>query len=201
MDIGDAPSPGVPEVPTHSAPLGRNAETVAIEEVYGLLRRIAQEHMSRERGSHTLQATALVHEAFLRLQAGGVAGLDRSQFLAACVESMRRILIEHARARGRLKRGGDRARLIVDIAGVADLAQDTTEDEVMALEGCIDRLQALDGRLAELVRLRFYAGLTIEQAAEAMEISPRTAKRDWAYARAWMRDYLSGGGPETASRG
>lgn len=171
--------------------------------VYSELRALARARMRRERADHSLQATALVHEAYLRLQAGGQTSWEgRGHFFAAAAEAMRRILIEHARARGRLKRGGDAAgrppeKLTWSVAGIADLAAaDSDPDAVLALEEAIAALEAHDSRLARVVRLRFYAGLSVEETAEALNTSARTVKRDWSFARAWLFERM-GGGEET----
>lgn len=157
-----------------------------LELVYDQLRRIAQMRMAEERGDHTLQATALVHEAYLRLTGGGsVHDLSRAQFFAAAGEAMRRILIEHARRRGRAKRGGGARRIDLTLADVADLST-VGDEEIVALDAAFQRLESIDPRAASVVRLRFYAGLTVEQAAAALVLSERTVKRDWEFARSWL---------------
>lgn len=160
--------------------------------VYEELRAIAHARMRGERKDHTLQATDLVHEACIRLMRD--AGTDwqgRGHFFAAAAEAMRRILIEHARARGRAKRGGDEQgrpprKLTLTLAGIADLAAEVDPDEIVALDETIQRLEARDARAGQVVRLRFYAGLSIEETAEALGVAPRTVKRDWTFARAWL---------------
>ncbi len=155
--------------------------------VYEQLRAIAQVQMNGERRGHTLQATALVHEAFVRLGgAEGLRGRSKPEFYHAAAEAMRRILVEHARARARLKRGGAAARLDLDLAGVLDLAADTDPDRILALDDAIRRLEGADPRAATVVRLRFLAGLSVEETAAAMGQSERTVKRDWEFARAWL---------------
>lgn len=156
--------------------------------VYEQLRRTAQQRMAQERPGHTLTATALVHEAYARLIGDeGVRWDGRGHFFAAAAEAMRRILIEHARSRGRVKRGGDRERVPLS---VVDLAEESDPERIMALDGAIRRLGEQDGRLAEIVRLRFYAGLSVEETASALGVSDRTVKRDWAFARAWLHKEL-----------
>jgi len=151
--------------------------------VYGELRQIARQRMAMERRDHTLQATALVHEAFLRLIGTQEMGVEnRSHFFHAAAEAMRRLLIEHARRRGRVKRGGDRKRVLGD---VLDLAEADAE-ETVALDGAIRRLGEEDDQAAAVVRLRFYAGLSIEETAAALGVSERTVNRQWLYARAWL---------------
>ena len=156
--------------------------------VYEELRAMARAALGRERPGHSLQATDIVHESYMRL----VATSDRSwegrrHFFFAAAEAMRRVLIEHARARTRVKRGGRRVR--VDLSSV-DLAADHDLETVVALDDAICRLEKEDTQAAEVVRLRFYAGLNVEETAEAMQISERTVKRDWAYARAWLFNAL-----------
>jgi RNA polymerase sigma factor (TIGR02999 family) len=156
--------------------------------VYGQLRKIAQQRMKNERPGHTLQATALVHEAYLRLVRGReLHWSSRAQFYVAAAQAMQRILIEHARKKRRLKRGGDQPPVV---SSVVDLAGEENLADVVALDDAIDRLEKEDPRAALVTRLRFYAGLTVEETAKAMEISERTVMREWAYARAWLRDAL-----------
>lgn len=152
--------------------------------VYDQLRSIARERMGNERAGHTLQSTALVHEAFLRLQAAGVQWESKGAFFAAAADAMRRILIDHARKRGADKRGGGRLRQ--DISGVADLAHLDNPEEIVALDSAILRLEQEDAQAASIVRLRFYAGLSVDETAESLGISPRSVDRAWAFARAWL---------------
>jgi RNA polymerase sigma-70 factor (ECF subfamily) len=159
-----------------------------LEAVYDQLRRIAQQRMKDEKPGHTLQATALVHEAYMRLiRDKKLKWSSRAQFYVAAAQAMQRILIEHARKRNRLKRGGDRLPVV---SNVVDLAQDENLEDVVALHEAIDRLNEEDPRSALVTRLRFYAGLTVEETAKAMNISERTVMREWVYARTWLRDAL-----------
>ena len=185
--------------PGKKGPGERRSSEELLNLVYAELRALARTRMRQERTDHSLQATELVHEAYLRLQHSGQSDwAGRGHFFAAAATAMRRILIEHARAKGRVKRGGDsegrRAeRLPLSIAGIADLASaDADPDTVLALEDAIAALEEQDARLAQVVRLRFYAGLSVEEAAEALETSARTVKRDWSFARAWLYQRLSG---------
>jgi RNA polymerase sigma factor (TIGR02999 family) len=168
-------------------------------QVYDELRAIAHARMRGERTGHTLQSTELVHEAYVRLRPpGGGEWVNRAQFFAAAAEAMRRILIEHARARGRLKRGGDAEgrpapKVSLDIAEVAALADDQDPDTILALDRAIERLARNDERAARIVRLRFYAGLSVDEVAEILEITARTVLRDWAFARAWLYGEVSNG--------
>lgn len=157
--------------------------------VYDELRKLAAERMAQEKPGQTLQATALVHEAYLRL-----VGPDqekswdnRGHFFAAAAESMRRILLNRARDKGRHKRGGDRQRVDLDGVAVADKASD---DQVLAIDEALQQLTRQNQPCAELVKLRFFTGLTMEEAAAALGIAPRTAQRYWVFARAWLYDAL-----------
>jgi len=158
--------------------------------VYGELRQLAASKMAQEAAGHTLQPTALVHEAYLRLVDGnGVDWDNRGHFFGAAAEAMRRILIENARRRKSLKRGGNLARNeLLDGNAPCDLALGASGfDDLLDLDQALSKLATEEPETAKLVELRYFAGLTVEQAARAMEVSPRTAKRNWAYARAWLR--------------
>ena len=163
---------------------GPKAENVA-PVVYDELRRVAAAYMRRERPGQTLQATALVHEAYLRLV--GVDNLSqwdsRGHFFAAAAEAMRRILIDKARQKQRPKHGGQRRRVNLDEISASD---DQPAEDLLALDEALTALAAVAPRKAELVKLRFYAGLTIPEAAAALGISEATAERDWTYARTWL---------------
>jgi RNA polymerase sigma factor (TIGR02999 family) len=161
----------------------RQAAAELLPLVYVELRKLAAAKMAGEAAGHSLNATALVHEAYLRL-VGDQHFEGRGHFFAAAAEAMRRILLDRARARQSLKRGGDRHRLRFD---QLQLAADETPAEFMALHEAIDKLSALDVRKAELVKLRFFGGLTNRQAADVLGISTATADNDWAYAKAWLR--------------
>ncbi len=159
--------------------------------VYDELRRLAAQKMSHEKPGQTLQATALVHEAYLRL-VGPEAGQHwdgRGHFFAAAAEAMRRILVENARRKQRQKAGGGRRR--VDLEAVEPEIAGPSVD-VLALDEALQKLERQDQRKADLVRLRFFAGLTIPQAAAALEISTSTADNDWAYAKTWLRVEMRG---------
>lgn len=159
-----------------------------LPKVYGELRNLARAHMRQERSDHTLQTTALVHEAYMRLLGGqNPPWKDRAHFFRAAAEAMRRILIEHARKHRRLKRGGDRVR--VTLSGLNIGISDDLET-VVALDEALGRLDKQDARAADVVRLRFFAGLSVEETAKALEVSERTVKREWSFARAWLYDVL-----------
>ncbi len=161
--------------------------------VYRSLRELAERHMRRERREHTLQATALVHEAYLRLLGkADIAWDGKAHFYAAAAEAMRRILIDHARHVGCKKRGGQARR---EIANVADLAHDDAVADAVELDHAIDALRQHDPRAASIVQLRFYTGLSIDETAAALDIAPTTVDREWRYARAWLLRRLQEGQP------
>ncbi len=156
--------------------------------VYDELRQLAAARLAHEKPGQTLDATALVHEAYLRL-VGEQHFDNRRHFFAAAAEAMRRILVESARRKKRQKRGGERGRVDLDAAeGVVP----QPDDNLLALDEALGRLAEADPTAAELVKLRYFAGLSIPQAAETLSIGARSADRLWAYARAWLRDALSG---------
>jgi RNA polymerase sigma factor (TIGR02999 family) len=159
--------------------------------VYDELRRLAAHKLAQERPGQTLQPTALVHEAYVRL-----VDVEKSQhwnsrghFYAAAAEAMRRILVEQARRKKAIRRGGDRQRLDLDLA---DPAAPRVSDDLLALDQALDKLAEKDHVKAELVKLRYFAGLTMEQTAEALGISLATANRWWNYARAWLHQEICG---------
>jgi RNA polymerase sigma factor (TIGR02999 family) len=152
--------------------------------VYDELRRVARDQMRRERPGATLQATALVHEAWLRLSASrGLAPRDRSHFVALAARVMRRVLIERARARHAQKRGGPAVRVPIDDL---PLAAPSPDADLLALDGALDELTRLDPQQARLVELRFFGGLDVDETAAALGLSPATVKRRWASARAFL---------------
>ena len=154
--------------------------------VYDQLRAIAQQRMSEEHVGHTLQATALVHEAFLRIGQGRrVPFRDRAHFFATAAEAMRRILIDHARAKGAVKRSAPPG-AHPDPLSVVDLASHPDSDQILALDRALERLEHAEPEVAAVVRMRFFAGLSVDDAADALSISPRQVDRLWAYARAWL---------------
>ena len=149
--------------------------------VYQELKQIAARQMAGERQAHTLQTTALVHEAYMRLVAGEpLEWSNRAHFFFSAAEAMRRILIDHARAHRSAKRGGGRPRLPVNLA---DLAGENDPETILAVDEAILRLEEMDPRAASIVRLRFYAGLSLEETAQALQASERTVRREWSYAR------------------
>jgi RNA polymerase sigma factor (TIGR02999 family) len=155
--------------------------------VYEELRKLAAVRLDSERPGQTLQATALVHEAYLRL-VGNQQFSGRGHFFAAAAEAMRRILIEKARRRVRIRHGGGRTRVDLDQLDVAD---DATAEDLLDLDGALSRLALEEAEVAGVVKLRYFAGLTIEQTAHSLGISVRTANRHWAYAKAWLYQQLN----------
>jgi RNA polymerase sigma factor (TIGR02999 family) len=154
--------------------------------VYDELRQLAGQKLAHEKPGQTLQATALVHEAYLRLVDVDQAQHwnSRGHFFAAAAEAMRRILVEHARRKGRIRHGGDLRR--VDLLD-AEAPDPTDHDQLLLMDEALSRLAAARPQAAELVKLRFFAGLTLEAIAPLLALSPRTARRLWAFARAWLR--------------
>ncbi|MGA8182916.1 MAG: sigma-70 family RNA polymerase sigma factor [Terriglobia bacterium] len=157
--------------------------------VYQELHRIARGYMARERTDHTLQTTALVNEAYVRLvDARQVTWQDRAHFFAVCARAMRRILVDHARSRGYVKRGGGKLHVQFDEAFGMEWSADSN---LLELDEALDRLSALDPRKARVIEMRFFGGLSVEETAEALGISPETVMRDWKLARAWLYRELS----------
>ena len=209
----DTPRPDEAERPEPAPPAERAREGQAVTEllrawgagdaaasdalvplVYAELRRQAQLALRRESEGHTLQATALVHEAWLRLAGQrGAHWESRTQFLAIAAQMMRRVLVDHARARRADKRGGGGTQVTLGDAELGEHAAAASEDvDVLALDEALARLAELDPRKARLVELRYFAGLSIPEAAAALGISPATVGREWAVARMWLRRELEG---------
>jgi len=163
--------------------------------VYDELRKLAAAKLAQEKQGQTLQATALVHEAYVRLvdQTTPQQWDNSRHFFAAAAEAMRRILVERARHKQSLKRGGDRVRVELDAADQVVLP--IACDDILGLEDALQKLERRDARKAELVKLRFFAGLTTAQATQSLGISATTAENDWSYARAWLRLEMSGDRP------
>jgi RNA polymerase sigma factor (TIGR02999 family) len=158
--------------------------------VYQELRLLAAQKLSQEKPGQTLQATALVHEAYLRLVGDGPQSWNsRGHFFGAAAEAMRRILVENARRKESQKRGGGLHRVEMEDQ---DIAIENAPDDLLALDAALAKLSNLDPTKAELVKLRFFAGLTLDQAAEALGISRATAIRHWSFARAWLFDRVQG---------
>lgn len=165
--------------------------------VYDELRRLAAGYLRRERPGQTIQATALVHEAYLRLVAEQAHHWkNRTHFLAVAALSMRQILVERARRRAAAKRGGNPERITLDDHL---LASEPSGVDVLALDEALNRLARLDAQQARIVELRYFGGLTIEEIAETLDISPATVKRHWTLARAWLKRELAGEAPPQRS--
>jgi RNA polymerase sigma-70 factor, ECF subfamily len=167
--------------------LGRGEQDAAsklIPVVYDELRRLAASYMRRERQDHTLQATALVNEAYVKLiEQRSVNWQSRAHFFGVAAQLMRRILIDHARGHLRQKRGGEHQKVSLDEAFIFSEQQSA---ELLALDESLQRLTKMDARQGRIVELRFFGGLSVEEAAEVLKVSPKTVKRDWSVARAWL---------------
>jgi RNA polymerase sigma factor (TIGR02999 family) len=180
--ILDAIEHGQPEAAEQLLPL-----------VYQELRRLAAHKMSGEAGGHTLQATALVHEAWIRLVGPAGTGQqfqNREHFFAAAAEAMRRILVDHARRKKSLKRGSG---AVAEQFDEAALIVSAPPDELLAVNEALDRLAAQDAPAAQLVKLRYFVGMTMEEAASALGMAPRTTERLWTYARVWLKREIGKG--------
>jgi len=160
------------------------AESALVPLVYDELRRLARRYMRHERPDHTLQATALVHEAYLKLiEQREITWQNRAHFFGVAAQLMRRILVDHARARLAEKRGGSQQKIALDVALAFSPVQ---SEQFLALDEALDRLSQLDPRQGRIVELKFFGGLSDEEVAEMLAISTRTVKRDWSVARAWL---------------
>ncbi|HMV47329.1 MAG TPA: sigma-70 family RNA polymerase sigma factor [Blastocatellia bacterium] len=166
----------------------QNARDELIPLVYAELHRVAQNYLRRERRGHTLQSSALVHEAFLRLVDQRVAWRNRAHFFGIAAQMMRRILVDYARSRGNEKHGGDQLHLELDEALDAAAQRDA---ELVALDDALNSLAEIDPQQSRVIELRYFGGLTIEETAEALGISDTTVEREWRLARAWLRRELS----------
>ena len=158
--------------------------------VYEELRKQAARYLRHERPGHTLQTTALIHEAYLKLvDQKNVHWQNRAHFFGIAAQLMRRILVDHARTKKRAKRGGSDIRVSFNDANLMGQAKDL---DIVALDEALDRLAAIDQQQSRIVELRFFSGLTVEETAEVMSISPATVKRDWSMAKAWLHREISG---------
>jgi RNA polymerase sigma factor (TIGR02999 family) len=162
--------------------------------VYNELRRMAQQYLRAERVGHTLNATALVHEAYLKLVDQQSPWQNRSHFFAVASIAMRRILVNYAKMRGREKRGGDAPKMSLDAAmeGGLEAMSDERAEEIVALDEALKRFAAINERAARVVECRYFGGLSIEETADALGTSPMTVKRDWALAKAWLKREMEG---------
>lgn len=171
-----------------------NDPAALMPQVYDELRRLAANYLRHERPGQTLQATALVHEAFLRLsKEKNQPWKNRTHFLAIAALSMRQILVQRARARHAEKRGGGADKITLDESVMSRSAEGEGGVDVLALDTALEKLAALDPQQAKIVELRYFGGLTVEEVAETLEISPATVKRHWTVARAWLHKELSSG--------
>jgi RNA polymerase sigma factor (TIGR02999 family) len=168
---------------------GADAQGELMRAVYDELRQLARQKLAHEKPGNTLDATALVHEVYLRLGTAGQTWQNRRHFFAAAAEAMRRILVESARRKHAAKRGGGRSAHELDdeLAGLPEISDDT-----LAVDEALEKLASIDAQAAQLVKYRYFAGLTIPETAEILQISPRSADRIWAFARAWLHQEISG---------
>lgn len=168
----------------------RRASDELLPLVYGELRRLAAVRMAQAAAGQTLQPTALVHEAWLRLNKGGVQKWqNRAHFFNAAAEAMRHIVIENARRKSRLKRGGDQVRLDIEALEIAEVPLD---DSVLMIDDALQRLQARSPERARVVTLKFFGGLTNQEVAEALGVTERTVERQWAFAKVWLCENMRG---------
>jgi RNA polymerase sigma factor (TIGR02999 family) len=180
-----SPAPEVTRLLERAGTGDRTAASELLPHVYAQLRRLAARKMSGERPGHTLQATALVHEAYLRLVGNGETTWDgRAHFYDAAAEAIRRILIESARRKGRAKQGGDLRRETLDSVNLT--GKPVPVEDIASVDAAIRRLEKRDERAATIVRLRFFAGLETAEIAAFLDVTDRTVRRDWAMARAWL---------------
>jgi RNA polymerase sigma factor (TIGR02999 family) len=194
----DAPAPDVTILLKKLTAGDNDASSELMAAVYNELRRLAASYMRRERPDHTLQATALVHEAYLKLvNQRTVDWQNRAHFYGVAAQLMRRILVDHARGRLRDKRGGGQKMVSLDEPLLADERQ---AGALLELDEALQRLAKLDPRQSRVVELRFFGGLTVEETAEVMGVSPKTVKRDWAVARAWLYGNVKADNADHATR-
>jgi RNA polymerase sigma-70 factor, ECF subfamily len=167
----------------------RAAESDLVELVYDPLRRLAQRVLASESRDNSMQATALVHEVYLRLVQPATANLnDRAHFMAVAARVMRRILVDHARVHRAVKRGGDQVRVDLEESAVIDPGR---AEDVLAIDECLSRLGEIDPRQRDIVEMRFFGGLSEKEIAEALGMSERTVRREWSMARAWLHAELA----------
>jgi len=186
----DSPTQRVDELLRSAAAGDRDAERASFELIYDELRRRARALMNRQAKHHTLQTTALVHEAYLRMCGADSARIEgKRHFLLLATRAMRSILIDHARRRGAEKRGGARERVTVELAEVAG---EVAELDIVALNDALERLEQLDAQMAKVAELRCFGGLSSEEIAGILDVSSRTVERSWRFARAWLQRELDG---------
>ena len=172
----------------------REGDRAALDDLFPLIRtelhRLARRHLARERRNHTMQPSSLVQEAFLRLLPGA-GWQNRAHFFAVASQVMRHVLVDYARDRRRVKRGGAAVHISVDAAVVLSLEQ---VEEIVAVDLALQRLAKSDERKSQVFEMRFFGGLSVDETAEVLGVAPNTVIRDWSFARAWLRRELSGGG-------
>lgn len=178
-----APNPAVTQLLARWTGGDKQALEDLLPLVYDELRRLARRYLQQERPGHTLQSTALVHEAYLRLVDQNVSWQNRAHFFGIAAQMMRRILVDHARSRSAAKRGDGACRVTLDEGLIALEQRDL---DVVALDDALTKLSTIDPQQARIVELRFFAGLSIEETSEVLHVSPATVKRDWAMAKAWL---------------
>jgi RNA polymerase sigma-70 factor (ECF subfamily) len=184
-----SPEPGVAEILGASSAGDLKAREQLVSMVYGELRRLAGNYLRRERSDHTLQPTALVHEAYLRLVGQSqIQWRNREHFLGVAAQMMRRVLVDHARGRGRMKRGADKQ--MVSLSGIESMRSNATVD-FSALDDALKALESLDQQKGRVVELRYFAGLSIEETARVLQVSTSTVERDWRFARAFLHRELA----------
>jgi RNA polymerase sigma factor (TIGR02999 family) len=186
----DTPSGDVTRLLADASQGNREALSALMPLIYEELRAIAARHLRSERRNHTLQTTGLVHEAYLRLIDQDQNWQNRAHFFAIAAMAMRRILVDHARASRAAKRGG--LKTVLPLEEASSVASDRSWPDLIELDWALTRLTAIDERMGRLVELRFFGGLTVEETAEVLGTSPRTVKREWRAARAWLRREITG---------
>ena len=184
-----APGEGVTRLLVEWTDGNQGALEALLPLVYDELRRLARGYLQRERPGHTLQSTALVHEAYMRLVDQDVSWQNRAHFFGIAAQMMRRILVDHARTKNAAKRGDGACMVTLDEAMVGTEQRDVN---VIALDEALDKLAKLDPQQSRIVELKFFAGLSIEETAEVLKISPATVKRDWVVAKAWLYREMQG---------
>lgn len=159
--------------------------------IYEELRAIARARLAGQKPGHTLQATALVNEAWMKMRDHAHLQEPNGVFFKTAAEAMRQILIDHARSKNRVKRGGGNQREPIELGEVAQLDDSADPADILTLDDAIRRPETVDAQAAEVVKLRFFAGLSVEETAQALGVSDRTVKRDWSFARAWLFEHLA----------
>jgi RNA polymerase sigma factor (TIGR02999 family) len=189
MDTSNSSAEGFPPIEGDGGWETAPAVESLVPLLYDRLRELAHRQLAGERPDHTLQTTALVHEAYLRLAGGGAGERGREYFFAAAARAMRQVLVDHARRRGALRRGGGRTLVTLEHAASE---VDAFAAELLDLDRALEALAERSPRLTRVVECRFFGGMSVDDTASALGVSPRTVKHDWALARAWLHEALSG---------